>query len=204
MVTRPRAADWFAPVTLSGRDVRLEPLGDEHVGDLFAAAQDDEVWRWMPARRPTTQDAMREMVDAARTELARGQRTAWAIVAASTGRAIGSTSYLDIVPEHRRVEIGWTWLGREWWRTSVNTEAKLLLLGRAFDDLGAVRVALKTDAANERSQVAIERIGGVREGTLRAHMVRPDGSRRDSVYFSILGSEWPAVRDRLEGRLRAG
>jgi RimJ/RimL family protein N-acetyltransferase len=200
-VAQPAAA-WFDPVTLAGQHVRLEALAHGHVADLLAAAQDDDVWRWLPAGRPTTEQAMRQLVDNARDELARGHRTAWAIVAVDAARAIGSTSYLDIVPEHRRVEIGWTWLGRDWWRTSMNTEAKLLLLGRAFDQLGAIRVALKTDAANTRSQAAIERIGGVREGTLRAHMVRPDGTRRDSVYYSILRSEWPGVRARLESRVR--
>ncbi len=196
--------DWLAPVVLEGRFVRIEPLSPAHGDDLCRAAQDDEVWRWMPVGRPDTVPAMLEIIDAALAEHDRGDRVPWAIVDRSEGRAVGSTSYLDVVPAHRRIEIGFTWLGRQWWRTPLNTEAKLLLLGRAFDDLGAIRVALKTDDRNERSKAAIERIGGVREGTLRAHMVRPDGSRRDSAYFGLLKEEWPAARTRLEARLERG
>ena len=125
----------------------------------------------------------------------------WATMDARTGRAIGSTRYGDIAPEHGRVEIGWTWIAPSHQRTAVNTEAKLLQLAYAFDKLGATRVALKTDGRNLRSQAAIERLGAVREGTLRRHIRLPDGFIRDTVYFSILAEEWPAVRARLEERL---
>jgi len=126
---------------------------------------------------------------------------AWATVDAASGRGIGSTRFGDIAPEHGRVEIGWTWIAPSHQRTAANTEAKLLQLGYAFDDLGATRVALKTDGRNERSQAAIERLGAVREGVLRRHLRLPDGYLRDTVYFSILSGEWPAVKARLEERL---
>lgn len=186
---------------LEGRYVRLEPLSLDHVGSLWAAAQDDDVWRWLSVLRPVTVQDMRGVMEAALAEQSRGERLPWAIVDRATGQAVGSTSYLDVVPAHRRLEIGWTWVGRPWWRTPINTAAKMLLLAHAFDDLGAHRVAFQTDVGNLRSQAAIERIGGVREGVLRAHRIRPDGSRRDSMFFSVLSSEWPAVRTRLTGRL---
>ena len=127
----------------------------------------------------------------------------FAIVETDKGRAVGSTRFLNIRPEHRGLEIGWTWIGREWQRTSVNTETKFLLLRHAFERLGCIRVELKTDARNERSQQAIERIGAKREGILRSHMLVQEGFRRDSVYFSVLDEEWPAVKEGLEKRLRS-
>ena len=194
--------NWWAPVTLRARHVRLEPLSEEHVDDLFDGCADADVWRWMPVAAPSTVDDMRVVVgDALRESTARA-RIPFAIIEQSTGRAIGSTSYLDVVPAHRRIEIGWTWLGKPWWRTAANTEAKLLLLGHAFDTLQARRVALKTDVRNDRSQAAIGRLGAQREGVLRSHIERPDGSRRDTVYFSILSDEWPGVRERLEARVQ--
>ena len=129
---------------------------------------------------------------------------AWATVDAASGRAIGASRFGDIAPEHGRVEIGWTWIAPSHQRTAVNTEAKLLQLGYAFDQLGATRVALKTDGRNLRSQAAIERLGAQREGTLRRHVRLPDGFIRDTVYFSILAEEWPAVKARLEERLARG
>jgi RimJ/RimL family protein N-acetyltransferase len=126
---------------------------------------------------------------------------AWATVALDSGHAVGSTRFGDIDVPSERVEIGWTWLAPSRWRSAVNSEAKLLQLTYAFDELGAGRVALKTDGRNERSQAAIERLGGVREGTLRRHMRMPDGFIRDTVYYSILAGEWPPIRDRLRARL---
>jgi RimJ/RimL family protein N-acetyltransferase len=126
---------------------------------------------------------------------------AWATVDAATGRAVGSTRFGDIAPEHGRVEIGWTWIAPSHQRTAVNTEAKLLQLTYAFEELGATRVALKTDGRNLRSQAAIERLGAVREGVLRRHIRMPDGFMRDTVYYSILADEWPSVKARLEARL---
>jgi RimJ/RimL family protein N-acetyltransferase len=190
-------------VTLTGAHVRLEPLELRHAADLAAAGADPEVWRWMPVAPPASEADMRAVIDLLLERREAGAQLPFAQVELASGRAVGSTSYLDIAPADGRVEIGWTWLGRPWWRTPLNTEAKLLLLGHAFDTLHLNRVALKTDIRNERSQAAIERIGGVREGVLRAHMIRPDGSLRDTVYFSILASEWPAVRERLNRRLSA-
>lgn len=194
------SVDWWEPAVLDGATVRLEPLSAAHAADLWRTSRDDEVWRWLPVARPATAADMGTVIEAALAEQARGERVPWAILDRASSAAIGCSSYLDVVPVHRRLEIGWTWLGRDWWRTPVNTEVKLLLMGRAFDDLGAVRVALRTDLCNLRSQAAIERIGGRREGVLRSHMVRPDGTRRDTVYFSILRTEWPDVARRLRSR----
>jgi RimJ/RimL family protein N-acetyltransferase len=189
------------PVVLEGAHVRLEPLAPRHVADLAVAGADPEVWRWMPVAAPSGEAEMASIVEALLVRAAAGVQAPFAQIDVATGRAVGATSYLDIALEEGRIEIGWTWIGRPWWRTVINSEAKLLLLSHAFDTLGLNRVALKTDIRNERSQAAIERIGGVREGVLRAHMIRPDGSLRDTVYFSILASEWPGVRERLSARL---
>jgi RimJ/RimL family protein N-acetyltransferase len=190
------------PVVLAGRHVRLEPLEPRHAADLAAAGADPEVWRWMPFAPPRGEADMAAIVAELREREAAGEQVSFAQVEVASGRAVGMTTYLDIALADRRIEIGSTWIGRPWWRTAINTEAKLLLLGDAFGRLGLNRVALKTDHRNERSQAAISRIGGVREGVLRQHKVRPDGSLRDTVYFSILASEWPAVRERLLARLR--
>ncbi|HEX4691664.1 MAG TPA: GNAT family protein [Solirubrobacteraceae bacterium] len=191
----------FESLVLEGAHVRLEPLAPGHVADLAEAGADPEVWRWMPVAAPSGESEMAAIVEALRARAAAGAQFPFAQVDVATGRAVGATSYLDIALEEGRIEIGWTWIGRPWWRTAINSEAKLLLLSHAFDTLGLNRVALKTDIRNERSQAAIERIGGVREGVLRAHMIRPDGSLRDTVYFSILAPEWPRVRARLSARL---
>jgi RimJ/RimL family protein N-acetyltransferase len=189
------------PVVLSGTHVRLEPLELRHVGDLAEAGADPEVWRWMPFRPPAGEADMQAIVDTLLARAAAGVQVPFAQVETAGGRAVGMTTYMDISLADRRIEVGSTWLGRPWWRTAVNTEAKLLLLGHAFEGLGLNRVTLKTDHRNERSQAAIVRIGGVREGVLREHVVRPDGTLRDTVYFSILAREWRGVRERLAGRL---
>jgi RimJ/RimL family protein N-acetyltransferase len=185
-------------VTLTGRRVRLEPIEDRHRDDLLAAAaQDPETFRYTVGelwRGASVWPAY--LADALRPEF-----VTWATVDAATERAIGSTRFGDIAPEHGRVEIGWTWIAPSHQRTAVNTEAKLLQLAYAFEELGATRIALKTDARNERSQRAIERIGGVREGVLRRHLRLPDGFVRDTVYYSILSDEWPQVRERLQASL---
>lgn len=131
-------------------------------------------------------------------EAAKGTRIPFAIIDQASGRAVGSTSYLDVAPEHRRIEIGWTWLGAPARRTAVNTECKLLLLRHAFETLGCGRVQLKIDGRNLRSQTAIARLGAFREGVLRKHVILPDGFVRDTVMFSITADEWPGVRARLE------
>jgi RimJ/RimL family protein N-acetyltransferase len=190
-------------VVLEGTHVRLEPLGDEHRADLTAAAaQDPDTFRFMGTNIAAHGwDAwLREALEG----VADGRYVAWATIDRATGRAVGSTRFGDISPNDGRVEIGWTWIAPSHQRTAVNTEAKLLQLRYAFDELGATRVALKTDGRNLRSQAAIERLGAVREGTLRRHMRLPDGFIRDTVYFSILSDEWPAVKARLEERLARG
>jgi N-acetyltransferase len=182
-----------AAVVLENDVVRLEPLAPAHVPDLFAAGGgDDEVWRWLPVRTPGTEEELARVAkDVA------DQSVAFAVVHA--GRAVGWTTYSDVPEFDQSIEIGWTWYGRAVWRTPVNTACKLLLLDHAFA-LGYNRVLLKTDHLNERSQRAIARIGGVREGTLRRHRLRPDGTWRDTVYFGILDEEWPGHRARLSTR----
>ena len=146
---------------------------------------------------------MTALIAGALAERAAGDRFPFAVVEAASGRTVGSSSFLDIVPEHRRIEIGWTFYARRVWRSAVNTESKLLLLGHAFDDLGYERVALKTHHRNERSQAAIARLGATREGVLRHHMVDRYGGWRDSVYYSILSAQWPKVRADLRAALEA-
>jgi RimJ/RimL family protein N-acetyltransferase len=185
-------------VTLTGRYVRLEPLEERHRDDLLAAAaQDPATFQYMSSDLSAGAGAWPAyLADALRPEF-----VAWATVDAATGLAVGSTRFGDIAPDHGRVEIGWTWISPSHQRTAVNTEAKLLQLTYAFDELGATRVALKTDGRNLRSQAAIERLGAVREGVLRQHTRMPDGFMRDTVYYSILADEWPSVKARLEARL---
>lgn len=189
---------WVEPVTLNGRHVILEPAADRHVPDLLAAGADPDVWSWMPWPRPRDEAGM-----AALLERERRVALPFAQLDAATGRAVGVTTYRDVVAEHRTLEVGGTWLGRPWWRTAINTEAKLLILGHAFETLGANRVAIKTDIRNERSQAAIERLGAVREGVVRHQYIRPDGTLRDTVLYSIVPDEWPSVRAHLQARLRA-
>jgi N-acetyltransferase len=188
-------------VVLAGRHVRLEPLSRAHVGDLAVAGADAEVWRWLRFPAPRDGDDMARIVASLLARAHAGELVPFAQVETAGGRAVGVTTYDDLALEDRRIEIGGTWLGRPWWRTAINTEAKLLLLEHAFETLGVNRVSLKTDHRNERSQAAIARLGAVREGVLRAHMLRPDGTVRDTVYFSILAAEWPAVKARLRERL---
>ncbi|HEX6656279.1 MAG TPA: GNAT family protein [Candidatus Limnocylindria bacterium] len=185
-------------VTLTGRHVRLEPMEERHRDDLLsAAAQDPATFRYLFVDLSQGVPAWEVyFADAKKPEY-----VTWATVDLATGRAVGSSRFLDIAPEHGRLEIGWTWIAPSHQRTAVNTEAKLLQLTYAFDELGANRVALKTDLRNERSQAAIARIGGVREGVLREQFRMPDGYMRSSVYFSILAAEWPEVKARLEARL---
>ena len=155
----------------------------------------------MPTLRDDPRESVRTWFERAMAGTARGDVFAWAIVDVASGEAVGGTTYLDIALADKRVEIGSTWHGRAFWRTAINTECKLLLLRHAFETLGCNRVQLKTDARNERSQTAIARLGAVREGVLRAQMVMPDGWVRDTVMFSIIKSEWPAVKARLAAML---
>lgn len=175
----------------------LEPLGLSHAEDLFAAGRDDATWAYMPRPALRSVEDAASMVRQALVQTGAGEEVAFAIVSTASGRAVGSTRFLDIQRPHQALEIGWTWIGVSWRRTPINTECKLLLLGHAFEALGAHRVTLKTDARNAASQRAIERIGGMREGVLRRHRVCWDGVVRDTVYYGIVDGEWPAVKERL-------
>jgi RimJ/RimL family protein N-acetyltransferase len=182
---------------LEDRTVRLEPLEERHAEDLYEAGREPSIWTYMPRGPLRSVEESREMIRSVLRSSRDGSAWPFATVEISSGRAIGSTRYFDIRPEHRGLEIGWTWLGVAHQRTSANTECKRLLLEHAFDVLDALRVQLKTDARNLRSQRAIERIGAVREGVLRAHMVMPDGFVRDSVMYSMTREDWPEVKRRL-------
>ncbi len=191
-------SEWVKPVVLQGEHVRLEPLAPEHSQGLYNRGQEAADWAWMP--RPCfidLPDTKQWIAEALETP----GHCAFAIIERSQDRAIGSTRYLSIEPRHSRLEIGWTWLGRDWQRTPVNTEAKYLLLRHAFETLKCRRVEFKTDARNERSQAALARIGATREGVLRNHMRVQGDYQRDSVYFSIIDPEWPAVRDGLLAKM---
>lgn len=188
------------PVTLSGAHVRLVPLTRDHVPALARVGLDPVLWRWIPA--PVTSiDEMRAYVVSALDDQARGLALPFAITDAASGEVIGCTRFGNIDTKNLRVEIGWTWLARSHQRTAANTEAKRLLLVHAFDELGAMRVELKTDALNDQSRAAIGRIGAVQEGIFRKHLVTASGRVRDTVYFSIIDTEWPAVRRTLDERL---
>jgi len=192
----------LAPVTLEGRYITLEPLAERHAREIFDVMQDEDVCRYLAWAPPKTLDETLALIRQAEGLMARRESVVFAQIWKASGRAIGSTRLLDVRPGDRQVEIGSTFLGRDYWRTAANTESKFLFLGHCFDTLGCVRVALKTDGRNVRSQEALSRLGAVREGTLRKHMnVR--GYQRDTVYFSILDTEWPAVRTRLSTRLYA-
>lgn len=180
--------------------MRLAPMEPGHVDALWAAAQDPRIWEFSSAVIRSA-DECRRYVETALAWQAASTAVPFVTIAQASGEVIGSTRFANIDRDHRRAEIGWTWIHPTWWRTAINTEAKYLMLRHAFEVWHCMRVELKTGHMNVRSQVAIERIGGVREGTLRKHMVQPDGSTRDSVYFSILDDEWPALKARLEGML---
>ena len=192
----------LGPVVLEGPHVRLEPLGPGHADDLLEAARDPLIWRWLPERIESRTDLERWLGDAARAQ-ATGAEYAFAVVDRGTGRAVGSTRYMDVSVAHRGVEVGWTWYSTAEWGTVVNPESKLLLLTHAFEQWGAIRLYLKTDSLNVRSRAAILKLGAKYEGDLRNHRIRLDGSYRHSSYYSILDSEWPAVKGGLLARLAA-
>ena len=172
----------------------------EHVPGLTAVGLDGELWRWTLSTIQTPGD-MRSYVEQALTAAVDGSEVPFATVERATGTVVGSTRFLSIVPQHRRLEIGYTWVAPPWQRTAVNSEQKLLLLAHAFNTLGALRVEFKTDSLNERSRKALLGIGASEEGTLRNHMLTDSGRRRHSVYFSVTEEEWPRVRMHLEQRL---
>jgi len=186
-----------APMTLEGRHVRLEPLTQAHHAGLSAVGLAEALWRWIPTPVRTAEE-MSAYIATALEEQARGVSLPFAQIEKSSGRAIGCTRYGNIDRLHHRVEIGWTWVAPDWQRTGVNTETKYLLLRHAFETLGCIRVELKTDSLNEKSRNAILRIGAKEEGTFRNHMITASGRIRHTVYFSIVDSEWPAVKARLQ------
>lgn len=191
-------SDWTVTPHLTGNHVELVPMRRDHAPALLAAADDDAVFAWLPVDRPRVLADAEAMVERALS--APGH--AWVQVDRASGDVAGMTTYYDVSETARTVAIGWTWLGRRFWRTGVNTEAKLLLLRHAFDALGCVRVVWHTDEHNHRSQAAIARLGAQREGVLRKHKQRRDGSWRDTHLFSMLDDEWPEARQALERRLR--
>ncbi|MEV0004564.1 bifunctional pyridoxamine 5'-phosphate oxidase family protein/GNAT family N-acetyltransferase [Micromonospora sp. NPDC050980] len=199
---RPTRSPWLDPVVLRGEHVLLEPLDLAHAEELHAALDDEEVWRHVGSRRPTSVDDTAALIRAALDAWSRGVRTPWVQRCAATGAVVGTTSYHEPDADLRAVEIGHTQLGRAWWRTGINTEAKLLLLTRAFEELDAVRVTWQTSTLNERSQRAVERLGAVREGTLRSNRRRADGTWRQSALYSMLADEWPTAQLKLRERLK--
>jgi len=188
------------PVLLEGRLVRLEPLSMDHHAALCAVGFDPELWRWT-LNLVETPEQMREYMKAALDAQARGSELPFATCERASGRAVGSTRFGNIDRADRRVEIGWTWIARPWQRTAVNTEAKYLMLRHAFEQWGCVRVELKTDVLNETSRATLRRLGAKEEGVLRRHMITATGRIRDTVYYSILDTEWPAVKAMLEAKL---
>ncbi len=188
---------WKTPIILVGTAVRLEPLTMAHVPELAAVGCDDRIWHLMRYGLIRTEEDMRAWVEKRLEEQAAGTDLPFTVIHLASGRVAGATRYMEIHPEHRKLEIGGTWYGLEFQRTAVNTECKYLLLEYAFEVLRAIRVQFKADLRNERSWRAIERIGAKREGILRNHMILPDGSIRDSIYYSIIDSEWPDVKERL-------
>jgi len=187
----------LSPVTLSGRFVKLIPMEQSQVPELTQVGSVPEIWKFMRYGLIDSQAKMSEWVDSLLKLQEAGSDLPFTVVHLPTGRIAGATRYLNISQSHRSVEIGGTWYGLEFQRTMVNTEAKYLLLAYAFEKLACVRVQFKTDLRNERSQRAIERLGAVREGVLRNHMILPDGSLRSSVIYSILSDEWPQIKTRL-------
>ena len=193
-----------SPVILSGQFVRLEPLALGHAEDMAVAGDEQEIWDYMPMVTPRSVEEMESAIQVSLSAQESGGRLPFAIIDLRNSRVVGSTSYLDISLSNQRIEIGWTWLGASARRTAINTECKYLLLRHAFEALGCGRVQLKCDGRNQRSQDAIERIGGKKEGVLRKHMIMPDGYVRDTVIFSILAAEWPAVKANLDAKLTRG
>jgi RimJ/RimL family protein N-acetyltransferase len=194
--------DLFTPAVLEGKTVRLEPLQSRHFDDLCAVGMDEDLWQISLTPMRTRQELLAYLNEALQ-EAENRFSVSFAIVHRQSGKAIGSSRFANISPQHRRLEIGWTWIAKEWQRTAVNTETKYLMLRHAFEQLSFYRVELKTDALNERSRKAILRIGAKEEGTLRGHMVTSGGRIRDTVYYSILAPEWPAVKAGLEQKIRA-
>jgi len=190
------------PIVLSGRHVRLEPMTEAHIPALAEIGIGQSFWDFMLYGPINSVDDMRGWVVDVLSRVENGTDLSFVAIHLASGRVAGATRYLNIMPKDRGLEIGGTWYGLEFQRTPVNTECKYLLLSRAFETLGCIRVQLKTDLRNERSQKAIERIGAKKEGVLRNHMILPDGRYRHSVFYSILDTEWEGVKNRLERMMK--
>ena len=190
----------LAPIVLTGAHVRLEPLSHAHLDGIMRAGEDESIWQWLPYC-PRTRAEYEHWLSDALAAMASGTQLAFATIDARTGEVVGSTRLFVTSRDDRRIEIGGTWLAPQAQRTAINTESKYLLLRHCFETLRTVRVELKTDARNEKSQRAIERIGARREGVMRKHMLTRGDFYRDSVYFSIIDDEWPETKQRLESML---
>lgn len=188
------------PVILEGEFVRLEPLSLDHHTGLCKIGLDEELWRWVPVP-VTSPDEMREFIEQALKQQAAGESLPFATLSKSANQVVGSTRYLTIDRANRRLEIGSTFVGKDWQRTAVNTEAKYLLLRHAFETLGCLRVEFKTDSLNTKSRNALLRLGSTEEGIFRNHRICADGRIRHSVYFSITDEDWPTVKADLEAKL---
>jgi len=193
--------NWVAPVTLTGKYVRLEPMAETHIPALTEIGVGQPFWDFMVYGKMETEEDMRGWVRDILSRAENGTDCPFVVILLDTGRVAGATRYLNIMPKDRGLEVGGTWYAPEFQRTPVNTECKYLLIRHAFETLGCIRVQLKTDLRNERSQKAIERIGARKEGVLRNHMILPNGYIRDSVFYSILDAEWGEVKKRLEEKL---
>ena len=195
-------ANGASPVTLEGTHVRLEPLRPDHAGKLWEIAKDHlhELFQWIPYRLESLED-FRVFNRHVLEEQKRGLTVPFATFERNSGDIVGTTRFMNMDMPNRKVEIGSTWIAPPWQRTAVNTEAKYLMLRHAFEVWNCLRVELKTDSMNQRSRMAILRLGAKEEGTLRKHMVTWNGRQRDSVYFSILDTEWPEVKTRLEQKM---
>ena len=191
----------FKPVTLEGRHVRLEPLSMAHLPDLCDAGLDPELWRWTP-RIVRTPEEMRSYVETVLRLQQQGSALPFTTIDRKSGVAVGCTRYMNIEPEHHRLEIGGTWLARPWQKTPFNTEAKYLMLQHAFETLGCIRVEFKTDLLNDQSRAALLRIGALQEGVFRHHMLTHTRRIRHTVYFRILNFEWPQIKTQLEEKLQ--
>ena len=190
--------NWVVPLTLTGKHVRLEPMTEAHIPVLATIGAGQEFWDFMVYGKMENEDDMRGWVRDILSRAEKGTDLPFVAVHLASGRVAGATRYLNIMPNDKGLEVGGTWYGLDFQRTPVNTECKYLLFRHAFETLGCIRVQLKTDLLNERSQKAIGRIGAVKEGVLRNHMILPDGRVRHSVFYSILDTEWPDVKKKLE------
>jgi N-acetyltransferase len=189
-------------VTLEGRLVRLEPMSPSHLDGLAEVAFEPALWIWTLAR-PTDRGGLEAWMATALANAAAGSELPFVTIDRASGRPIGSSRYLNIVPEHRRLEIGWTWIASGWQRGGANREAKLLMIEHAIERLGCHRVEFKTDSLNEKARAALLGIGASFEGIFRNHMIMPDGRLRHSAYYSVIDTEWPAVKSRLVALIEA-